>query len=182
MQVGPAVPERGAALVGEQIHGHPPAVALAAQGAVVGHHHVVEEHLGELLIPCMVSIGRTVMPGVSMSTNSAVMPLCAESGAPVRVRSTQRCAYWARLVHTFCPVTCHPSSWRVARQVSAARLLPVPGSEKPWHQDSSPRSSRGTRPAASAGGAKSITVGASTSVNEEMPGSTRSRPVRASPR
>ena len=103
--------------------------------------------------PCMVSIGRTVMPGLSMSTNSAVMPRWADSGVPVRVSSTQRWAYWARLVHTFWPVTRQPSSVRVARHESAARLLPVPGSEKPWHHVSSPRSSRGTIVAASSGGA-----------------------------
>ena len=72
---------------------------------------------------------------------------------PVRVSSTQRWAYWARLVHTFCPVTRQPSSVRVARQASEPRLLPVPGSEKPWHHVSSPRSRRGTIVAASSGGA-----------------------------
>jgi hypothetical protein len=36
-----------------------------------------------------------------MSTNSAVMPLWSEAGGPVRVSSTQRCAYCARLVQTF---------------------------------------------------------------------------------
>ncbi len=93
------------------------------------------------------------MPGLSMSTKSAVMPRCAESVSPVRVRSTQRSAYWARLVHTFWPVTLQPSSVRVARHDNEARLLPVPGSEKPWHQVSSPRNSRGTMVAASAGAA-----------------------------
>ena len=103
--------------------------------------------------PCIVSIGRTVMPALSMSTNSAVIPLCADSGVPVRVSRTQRCAYWARLVQTFWPLILQPSPSRVARQASEARLLPVPGSEKPWHQISSPRSRRGTMSAASAGGA-----------------------------
>ena len=103
--------------------------------------------------PCIVSIGRTTMPGLSMSTNRAVMPRCAESAPPVRVRSTQRSAYWARLVHTFWPVTLQPSPVRVARHDSEARLLPVPGSEKPWHQVSSPRRSRGTMVAASSGDA-----------------------------
>ena len=117
-----------------------------------------------------------------MSTNSAVMPRWADSGVPVRVSSTQRCAYWAKLVHTFCPLTTQPSSVRTARQARAARLLPVLGSEKPWHQVSSPRSRRGTISAASSGGAKSIIVGASTSVIEYMPGSTRPRAVSASPR
>ncbi len=92
------------------------------------------------------------MPALSMSTNSAVIPLCADSVVPVRVRSTHRCAYWARLVHTFWPLIRHPSSVRVARQAREARLLPVPGSENPWHQISSPRRSRGTMAAASASG------------------------------
>ena len=35
--------------------------------------------------PCIVSIGRTVMPALSMSTNSAVIPWCADSAVPVRV-------------------------------------------------------------------------------------------------
>jgi hypothetical protein len=95
-----------------------------------------------------------------------VIPRWADSAVPVRVRSTQRCAYWAKLVHTFCPLTSQPSSVRVARQARAARLLPVSGSENPWHQVSSPRRRRGTMAAASSGGAKSIMVGASTSVIE----------------
>ena len=101
--------------------------------------------------PCIVSMGRTVMPGVSMSTNRAVIPRWADSGVPVRVSSTQRWANWARLVHTFWPVTRQPSPSAVARQARAPRLLPVPGSEKPWHHVSSPRSSRGTISAASSG-------------------------------
>ncbi len=106
------------------------------------------------------------MPGVSMSTKKAVIPRWADSGVPVRVRSTQRAANWARLVHTFWPLTRQPSPWRVARHMSEPRLLPVPGSEKPWHHVSSPLSRRGTMSAASAGGAKSIIVGASTSAME----------------
>ena len=98
-----------------------------------------------------------------MSTNSAVMPRCADSIVPVRVSSTQRCAYWARLVHTFWPVTRQPSSVRTARHVSDARLLPVPGSENPWHHTSSPRSSGGIIAADSSGGAKVMTDGPSTS-------------------
>ena len=101
--------------------------------------------------PWIASIGRTEMPGESMSTNSAVMPRCPESGPPVRVSSTHRWAYWAKLVHTFWPVTLQPSSVRTAAQARAARLLPVPGSEKPWHQVSSPRSRRGTISAARSG-------------------------------
>ena len=116
--------------------------------------------------PCIVSIGWAVMPGVSMSTNSAVMPRCADSSVPVRVRSTHRCEYCARLVHTFWPVTRHPSSAATARHVSEPRLLPVPGSENPWHQTSSPRSSGGIIAAESSGGAKVTNDGPSTSGNE----------------
>ena len=94
------------------------------------------------------------------------MPRCADSIEPVRVNSTHRCAYWAKLVQTFWPVTRQPSSARDARQESDARLLPVPGSEMPWHQVSSPRSIPGTISAANGAGAKSIIVGASTSVIE----------------
>ena len=132
--------------------------------------------------PCIDSMGRIVIPGLSMSTKNAVMPRWADSGVPVRASRTQRAAYWARLVHTFWPCTTQPPSAGVARQASAPRLLPVPGSEKPWHQVSSPLSSRGTMAPASSGGAKSIIVGASTSGMEYIPGSTMSRAVSVSPR
>ena len=120
-----------------------------------------------------------------MSTNSAVIPLWADSTEPVRVSRTQRCAYCERLVHTFCPVTRHPSEPSAdlactARHARAARLLPVPGSENPWHQTSSPRSSRGTIAADSSGAPKVITDGPSTSGIEYRPVSTRSRAATAS--
>ena len=56
-----------------------------AEHAVGGHHDVVEEHLGELGAPLIISIGATVIPGVSMSTKNAVMPRWRDSGGPVRV-------------------------------------------------------------------------------------------------
>ena len=106
-----------------------------------------------------------------MSTKKAVMPRWRESTGPVRVRSTQRSEYWARLVQTFWPLITHLDAVRgspsgAARQRSDARSLPVPGSEKPWHQISAPESRRGTTSAASSGGAKSMRVGASTSISE----------------
>ena len=137
--------------------------------------------------PLIISMGATVMPGVSMSTKNAVMPRCRDSGVPVRVRSTQRSEYWARLVHTFWPLITQAAAVSgsppcgVARHRSDARSLPVDGSENPWHQISSPESSSGTTSAASSGGAKSISVGASTSISECRPGSTQSRPARAAP-
>jgi len=45
--------------------------------------------------PCIVPSGRTVMPGLAMSTNIAVIPRCADSGGPVRVNNMQRAAYCA---------------------------------------------------------------------------------------
>ena len=85
--------------------------------------------------PCIVSIGRTVMPGLSMSTNSAVIPLCADSGVPVRVRSTHRCAYWARLVHTFWPLTLHPSSVRHGPAGEGGQIAPGPRLGEPLAPD-----------------------------------------------
>jgi hypothetical protein len=83
-----------------------------------------------------------------MSTKNAVMP--AWPGA-VRVRSTHRDAYWARLVHTFCPLITQESPRCSARVDRDARSLPEPGSEKPWHHCSVPSSRRGTISAASSG-------------------------------
>ncbi len=62
------------------------------------------------------------MPGVSMSTKNAVIPRWRESAAPVRVRSTQRSEYWARLVQTFCPLITQLDAVRaVAVRHGAAR-------------------------------------------------------------
>ena len=49
MQVGAAVPEGGAALEGQQVHRHCPALPLVAQHPIGRHEHVVEEDLAELL-------------------------------------------------------------------------------------------------------------------------------------
>ena len=57
--------------------------------------------------PLIISSGATVIPGVSMSTKNAVMPRWRDSAAPVRVSSTQRSEYCARLVHTFWPLITH---------------------------------------------------------------------------
>ncbi len=45
------MPERGAALERQKVHGDGPAVAFVSQGAVEGDHDVVEEDLAELLHP-----------------------------------------------------------------------------------------------------------------------------------
>ena len=138
--------------------------------------------------PLIISRGATVIPGVSMSTKNAVMPRWRESAGPVRVSSTQRSENWARLVQTFWPLITQSSGRArrrrpraTARQRSEARSLPESGSENPWHQSSAPESRRGTTSAASSGGAKSMSVGASTSIKEKRPGSARSRSARAAP-
>ena len=89
----------------------------------------------------MVRSGRTVMPGVSMSTKNAVMASwLGVSASPVRVSRTHRVRVLGEagphllavddpLIAAFC----------TARVVSDARSLPEPGSEKPWHHVSSPR-------------------------------------------
>src|SRR3954465_13692890 len=45
--------------------------------------------------------------------------------------------WWAIVVHTFWPVTPHPSPERTALVFKEARSEPDSGSEKPWHQISS---------------------------------------------
>ena len=47
-------------------------------------------------------------------------------------------ASWANVVQTFCPVIRQPPSSLTALVLSEARSEPDSGSEKPWHQISSP--------------------------------------------
>src|SRR2546423_13950734 len=75
----------------------------------------------------------------------------------------RRWAYGTQLVHPFGPLTRQASPSSTARSRSEARSLPASGSERPWHQASSPRSSDGRAQAAMAG-AKRATAGASTSI------------------
>ena len=48
VQEGGPLPERGAALVGQEVHGHAPPLPFVAQHAIDRHDDVVEEDLGEL--------------------------------------------------------------------------------------------------------------------------------------
>ena len=116
--------------VRQEVHGDGPAAVDLAEHPVERDPDVVVEDL-RIRSPCIVSIGRTVIPGLSMSTNSAVIPRCADSASPVRVRSTHRGAYWARLVHTFWPLTRQPSSMCAARQTGTPGCSPVPGRRIP---------------------------------------------------
>ena len=90
LQVGGPVPQRRAALVGQEVHGDGPAVIHLAEDPVERHDTSSKKTSQNSWAPCIVSIGRTVMPALSMSMKSAVMPLCADSGVPVRVSSTHR--------------------------------------------------------------------------------------------
>src|SRR5947209_14626987 len=65
------------------------------------------------------------------------MPLCFGASGSVRARQMPHRAYWAYDVHTFWPVSSHPSSAGVAFVVSDARSEPAPGSLNSWHQISS---------------------------------------------
>ena len=99
--------------------------------------------------PLIISSGATVIPGVSMSTKNAVMPRWRDSAGPVRVSSTQRSEYCARLVQTFWPLITHVDAVAgVAVGDGAAAAATrgrcrCPGSENPWHHISAPESRRG---------------------------------------
>jgi len=74
-----------------------------------------------------------------MSTRKYVMPRCFGTSGSVRASRIPKSAWCAPEFHTFCPFTTHSSPSRTARVVSPARSEPAPGSEKSWHQISSPR-------------------------------------------
>ncbi len=81
-------------------------------------------------MPPVVRKGFTVMPGVFMSQRRKLMPLCFLAAGSVRTSMKIQSAYWAYVVHVFCPVTTKwpwPSS--SARILSEARSLPALGSE-----------------------------------------------------
>ena len=65
-------------------------------------------------------------------------PLCLGTPGSVRATSMHHFECCAPLVHTFWPVTTQSSPSCTARVFSAARSEPASGSEKPWHQISSP--------------------------------------------
>src|SRR3954452_5074377 len=82
----------------------------------------------------MVTIGRTVMPGVFMSNRMNEMPSCAFADGSVRHRQNIQSAYCASVVQIFWPLMMYLSPLRSALVRSDARSDPEPGSEKPWHQ------------------------------------------------
>ena len=65
--------------------------------------------------------GRTVMPGVFMSTSSRLMPLCFGASGSVRQSRKHQSAMSAWLVHTFWPLTTYSSPWRSPRRAQRRR-------------------------------------------------------------
>ena len=88
-------------------------------------------------------IGRTVTPGEFISISSIDMPSCFLTVVSVRTRQKIRLAYWASVVQVFWPFTTQWSPSSTALVLSEARSEPEPGSEKPWHHQSSPDRMRG---------------------------------------
>src|SRR3954462_5440602 len=91
----------------------------------------------------MVWMGRTVMPLLFMSTRMKEMPVCFFALGSVRQRQKIMSAYCASVVQVFCPLMMYLSPLRSALVFSDARSEPEPGSEKPWHHQSSTLAIRG---------------------------------------
>ena len=127
----------------------------------------------------IVRSGLAVTPGVFMSTRNALMP--RDPGSPVLASTTQRVACWAKLVHSFSPLINHPSPCWIAVVRNDPRSLPASGSENPWHQNSSPRRSRGKISSISSGRPNSAAAGPSTSCIDQDAVCTKARPVSSSP-
>jgi hypothetical protein len=72
-----------------------------------------------------------------MSISSIEMPRCFFASGSVRTRQKIQFAYWASVVHVFCPLTMYSSPSRTAAVFSEARSEPAFGSEKPWHHQMS---------------------------------------------
>ncbi len=82
-----------------------------------------------------VTMGRTVSPGVRMSTSSCDSPRCRSAAVP-EVR-TSAIMYWARcapLVQTLRPLMAQPRSVRTALVRIDARSLPESGSDMPMQK------------------------------------------------
>src|SRR3954451_11753520 len=93
----------------------------------------------------MVSIGRTVMPFDFMSIRMKEMPLCFFAVGSVRHRQKIQSACCASVVQVFWPLTIYLSPLRSALVLREARSEPEPGSEKPWHHQSSTLAMRGRK-------------------------------------
>ena len=84
-------------------------------------------------------MGRTSTPGAFMSIQNMVRPLCLGTFGSVRVMMMPKSEKWAPEVHTFWPLMTHSSPSFSALVRMPATSEPAAGSEKSWHQISSPR-------------------------------------------
>ena len=103
--------------------------------------HVGEEHLVEVRDAGGLAQRPHVDPGavhVDQEVGDAAVLRHVDVGAGDQRRRSR--AWCAPEFHTFWPLTTNSSPSRTARVVSPARSEPAPGSEKSWHQISSPRS------------------------------------------
>src|SRR6201996_986751 len=91
----------------------------------------------------MVWIGRTVMPFDFMSMRMKEMPVCFLAEGSVRHKLKIMSACWASVVQVFWPLTMYLSPLRSALVFNDARSEPEPGSENPWHHQSSTLAIRG---------------------------------------
>src|ERR1700745_2521778 len=91
----------------------------------------------------MVSIGRDAPPFDFMSNTMKEIPLCFFAAGSVRQRQKIMSACCASVVQVFWPLMIHLSPLRSALVRSEARSEPEPGSEKPWHHQSSTLAMRG---------------------------------------
>ncbi len=73
-----------------------------------------------------------------MGTRKIEIPRFPVESGSVRASTKQKCAQEAYDVQIFVPVRTYSSPSRTALSVSAARSVPACGSEKPWHQITSP--------------------------------------------
>ncbi len=88
--------------------------------------------------PSIDGIGRTVKPARSIGIRNRVSRLCFGASGSVHAANTHQDAISAYDVHTFWPVMRQPSPSATARVRNDTRSVPASGSEKPWHQITSP--------------------------------------------
>jgi hypothetical protein len=95
-----------AALEGQQVLGHGPALVLLAQSIGDRRAGLVEEHLVDLVLSGQGDDRLHADPrGLSMSISRKVIPAWGRPSAEVRARQNIRLAQWAWVVQIFEPVS-----------------------------------------------------------------------------
>src|SRR6201746_932136 len=91
----------------------------------------------------MVSIGRPGAPFDFIGNTMNEIPICFFADVSVRHRQKIMSACCASVVQVFWPLMMYLSPLRSALVFKDARSAPEPGSEKPWHHQSSTLAMRG---------------------------------------